>query len=503
MSGLKNRGRKTAYGIKEMFFPAENKKGPAVRDWCLLGLVLLPVFLFFCFYHDFSLTMRQSLVFNDCFFRGEAHRFYSVVNDMAENGAFAGWPDTLQAGANYSALNYMTLGFVNLPLYAADRLFSLNLPLLPYQFVVKALYLILLLAMVRIMQDIARRLGYPEEKAKWIGFLFASSSLFIFLSLIIMHLDIFPLFFALLGIRALLAGNVRRELIYFSVAVLYKPYILLGILPILLLQEKRLLYLLRNGILVMAGTLLQAGIYHFDPGYGEVKAFMEDLYGFVDRFFASGYGYSLNLQEGTAGFFIIGFVVVCVAAYAVRTPEAPAPSGEEENAGYGEKDRRNLYFILPMLVFGLFMLFVSWHPNWLLLAVPFFTMALAGARRFRTACLLDTCISLFVILLAGLGWPRAYDQNMAEGGFLSKVFQMKNQGGSISGILKGIGINPDLYMSLFAGVVTAAMLFVLWEYKNRNRKEAPEEWLGGYIWLRTAPVGIFIVFSLAALFVKA
>lgn len=482
--------------VTAVFKETEEGKGPKLRDWYLLGLVMLPVFLFFCFYKDFSLTMNQSLVFNDCFFSGKAHRFYSIVNEKALNGDFYYWPDTLAAGANYSAINYMTLGFVNLPLYAVDRLFSLDLPLLPYQVVVKLLYFVLLFAMVKIMQDIAKGLGCSEEKAKWTGFMFASSSLLIFTSLIILHLDIFPLFFALLGIRAMLAGNVRQELVFFSVAVLYKPYILLGILPMLLLQEKRILYLVRNAAAVLAGTLLQSVIYHFDAGYAEVKAFMENQYGFVDKFFGSGFVYERNAQGGIASYFIISFVLICVAAYAIRvTPHT------EERGGKSIVDRRSLYVLLPTLVYGSFILFVEWHPNWLLLLVPFLILTMANARHFHTACLVETCISLFAILMSGLGWQNSYDQNMAAGGFLSKALHLEHQGATICQLLEQVGINMDLYMSLLAGSVIAMMLLLVWEYKNRNSEEPADSWNRGFVWIRVAPAGIFIVFSIITLFV--
>ena len=97
-------------------------QGASKAEFIVALIIMLVAAFVFCFIKDFKLTVMQSLDFNDCLFSGKLFRFYSEVNELALSGHYGeDWPQTLLAGANYSIVNYATVGIVCLPIYMRKR----------------------------------------------------------------------------------------------------------------------------------------------------------------------------------------------------------------------------------------------------------------------------------------------------------------------------------------------------------------------------------------------
>ena len=383
------------------------KEGPSQKEYVLGGILVLIAAFMFCFTKDFKLTVTQSLDFNDCLFHGKVFRYYSEIKDLALSGHYSkAWPQSLLAGANYSIINYASVGLICLPVYIFDRLFDLSVSFLVYEAVVKAAFAVMMVYMSKIVYDICKLLKPDETDAKWVSLCFLTSPVFLFASIIISHLDIFSILFLLLGIKYMVKGNHWLELLFFMLAASYKPFILLGIVPILLLKEKRILYLLRDAVAVLFGILLQNVVYHFDPGYVETQKFMSDTYGFIGRFFGVGFAYKRNCYDSTVSYFVVAFVLICVVAYMIRNV------------------KWEYVFVFPFMVMAAFVLFVQWHPNWMVLVVPFLTLMLLYTHNIRLTCILECLFSLFVILLTALGWLHNYDIRMINGGVISKLLNL-------------------------------------------------------------------------------
>lgn len=464
--------------------------GPSRAEYAAGFIILAAAAFMFCFTKDFKLTVTQSLDFNDCLFHGKVFQFYSEINKLALSGHYSkAWPQSLLAGANYSVINYATVGIFCLPVYVFDRLFHLSVPFLVYEALVKAMFVAMMVYMVKIVMDICRVLKPEGHDAKWTALCFLTSPVFLFASVIISHLDIFSILFLLLGIRSMVRGSHWMELLFFMLAATYKPFILLGIIPILFLREKRILYLARDAVVVLSGILLQNIVYRFDPGYGETQKFMSDTYDFIGRFFGVGFAYDRNCYHGTVSYFVISFVLVCVVAYMIK------------------KVKWEYVFALPFMVMGAFVLFVQWHPNWMVLVVPFSILMLVYTKNLRITCILECLFSLLVIVLTALGWLHHYDIRMIEGGVISKLLHLEiNNRYMIHRVLtrKFPDIPVDIYSSLLSAVVLG-MMFVfavdcIRARSGRQNAGSEGKWERCAVWCRVLPVAGFMAYALLACF---
>ncbi len=464
--------------------------GPYRAEYIVGALIVIAAAFMFCFTKDFKLTVTQSLDFNDCLFHGKLFRYYSEINELALSGHYSkAWPQTLLAGANYSIINYATVGLICLPVYIFDRLFDLSVSFLVYEAIVKAAFAAIMIYMSKIVFDIGKILKSDEKDAGWTALCFLTSPVFLFASIIISHLDIFSILFLLLGIKYMAKGNHWLELLFFMLAASYKPFVLLGIIPILLLREKRILYLIRDAVVVMFGILLQSVVYGFDPGYQETQKFMSETYGFIGRFFGVGFAFKRNCYDSTVSYFIVAFVLICTAAYMIR------------------KVRWELVFALPFMVMGAFVMFVQWHPNWMVLVVPFSALMLLYTCNIRITCIFECLFSLLIIVVTALGWLHNYDVRMLNGGVIPKLLGLEiNKNYMIHKVLlrKFPDIPIDIYSSLLCGVVLGMIgVFAFDCYKRRNMCEAAEKmrkWERYAVWCRVLPAVGFMAYSLLICF---
>lgn len=471
----------------------EAAAGPSKAEY-IIGFVILAVAAYlFCFTKDFKLTVTQSLDFNDCLFHGKVFRYYSEINKLALSGHYSkAWPQTLLAGANYSIINYATVGLFCLPVYVFDRLLNLGVSFLVYEAVVKTFFVLIMLYMTKIVYDICKLLNPSEKNARWVSLCFLTSPVFLFASIIISHLDIFSIVFLLLGMKYMMKGNHWMELLFFMLAASYKPFVLLGIIPMILLKEKRILYLLRDAVLVLFGIILQNVVYHFDPGYAETQKFMNETYGFIGRFFGVGFAYKRNCYDSTVSYFVLFFVLICVVAYMIK------------------QVKWEYAFTLSFSVMAAFVLFVQWHPNWMVLVVPYLTLMLVYTNNIRLTCILECIFSLLFIIMTALGWLHNYDIRMMNGGVLSKLLGLEvNMNYQIHKVLlrKFPDIPIDIYASLLcAAVVGLVLVFVVDCYKSKkgilSLNDETRKWERCAVWCRTIPVLGFMGYALLTCLIK-
>jgi hypothetical protein len=216
---------------------------------------------------------------------------------------------------------------------------------------------------------------------------------------------------------------------------------------------------------------------------------MSDTYGFVGRFFGVGFAYKRNCYDSTVSYFVLTFIVVCVAAYMVRNV------------------KWEYIFAFPFAVMGAFVMFVQWHPNWMVLLVPFLTLMLLYTHNIRLTCILETVFSLFVILLTALGWLYNYDIRMINGGVISKLLHLEiNKKYQIHTVLtkKFPDIPIDIYASVLCAAVAALVLvFAVDTIKYRSEKQDAEKvrkWERCAVWCRVLPTVGFMMYALLACF---
>ena len=99
------------------------------------------------------------------------------------------------------------------------------------------------------MIKVGKQLEITEERIKWMLILFSST---ILVALPVFHIaqsDILYTYISLLGIRSFLNKDTKKFIIFFAMAVSCKAIAVLIFIPLVLLREKRILYILRDSVL--------------------------------------------------------------------------------------------------------------------------------------------------------------------------------------------------------------------------------------------------------------
>ena len=149
----------------------DGKGGPRKGDWMAALAIVAILTLFFCFLKDFKLTVTQSLTFDSCLFNGRLKDFYTIVNKQALSGYYdAVWGKNLSACANYSIINYATLGVLCLPIYVIEKLAHITIPFVVYELELKLLFAVAVLYLTKVLADICTAVSMKEETKKWVTF---------------------------------------------------------------------------------------------------------------------------------------------------------------------------------------------------------------------------------------------------------------------------------------------------------------------------------------------
>ena len=98
------------------------------------------------------------------------------------------------------------------------------------------------------LKKVAQILGIQAERIKWMLILFTST---ILVALPVFHIaqsDILYTYISLIAIREYLKGNHKRFLIYFALAISCKAIAVIIFIPLILLKEKRIIYIIRDSV---------------------------------------------------------------------------------------------------------------------------------------------------------------------------------------------------------------------------------------------------------------
>lgn len=212
----------------------------------------LMVICLLCYnYTDIQLIARHSMNLWDVLPQGELFSFYRTGTGLS-----IGTSVQHTGEVPYDIWVYLPFAVWNLPVYVWEKLSGLTFETNTLALLwIRCCTLVPLAGALWAVDGIGRDLGQSEERRSWACFLLGSS-LFLFNGMFCVgQIDIFNTFFTLMGVRACLAGRHRAFVAWFALAVTFKNFGLFVFLPLMLLREKRVLPILRDGVLVCALTL--------------------------------------------------------------------------------------------------------------------------------------------------------------------------------------------------------------------------------------------------------
>ena len=193
----------------------------------------------------------------------------------------------------------------------------------------------------------------PKKNIKLhITALYATSPLVIFSAIIFGGYDVFSVFFTLLGLYFYLIKKFNKFLLFFSIAICFKYFALIIFLPLILIYEKRPLYILKFLFFGFLTSILQYLFYIKSPAFAS-NIFSLLLY----KVQGSHFGKYSILKLIALGIYLS----MCLYLYKNK---------------FNSNSKYFKYAVLSCLIsYTLIFLVVSWHPQWLIIISPFLALS--------------------------------------------------------------------------------------------------------------------------------
>ena len=318
------------------------------KKWKMIFLfcyVVTTIVLFFLFFFDWD--VRQTAASAYALLEGHIVDFYDY------NYAIEG----LAKGTIYEILIYIIFAIWNIPLYllgvrpdgAKFTLFAIYW---------NKLIIVLFFFMCSIViYKIAIEMKKTQKYAKEIAEFWCVMPLLYFLVIIQGSYDIFYVVFMLLGVLFWLKpikiqNNILFNL-FFGLAICIKPFPIFYYLILLFIREKNIWKICRNGTLMIIPYVICKVLYLGSEGYQAVMKFN------------SGNMYSLYFNAFTYLVpFILVYIFTCAKAYWYEC------TGENELRFVKET------FYLCNIASFAFIGFSSYHPQWIMGAIPFWIFSM-------------------------------------------------------------------------------------------------------------------------------
>ena len=315
----------------------------------------------------------------------------------------------------------------------------------------KLLTTIFFFASVRLVGKIAKQID-PSSNAKPINptrlaphHLFATSPIAIFAVFIFSGYDIFGVFFSLLGLHAYFTKQWRWFVWWFSVAISFKYFAAFIYLPLVLIIEKRLLYLLAYGLLGILITVLQFALYwHSDVFIGEIFGLLTAK--------TAGNGIELRLIIANGA-----YLVMCAYLYFSKL----------DITAHTEKWHQRAIFAC-VLSYALLFSWILWHPQWILLITPFICLSYLFIKNQRLMLIIEILGYLGFAVYCMNNWVGNVDNTMVYGGVFGNLLPQSHVLASDIIGRKWMALSRVLfYASLYA-----PLLLVCFQYGSRKMRKS-------------------------------
>ncbi len=462
--------REKLAGIKQYFI---QKDKPKLIDYLLVAVIIM--FCYISYNHgDITATATHGKDLLECVLNGNMSEFYVYTE-----GTAAYLPSIYIVFAIWSIPVIIVMALSHQPLWGTidfDYFYShigimVWYKLLPTIFFFLTAYLI---------YKIVIELKMSKNAAKWTSFLFIASPIAMFSQFVFGGYDSLGLFFIMLAFLMFVKKKYYWFSIITAVAVTFKLFPILIFIPMILLVEKRVIHLVKYFAISMSGYIIYSVVLASAQGYGVSQTFTEGL---SMRLIYNGMPL---VGSGTVSIFLVAMMVICVVAYNKKI------ESEEELGTFA--------VYIPTFVYGIMFAFILWHPQWVILLIPFMALSTIQHKKMNSVIILEIAMFIGYIGMTAFTFSGNVDTNMFGCGIFARIFDLSDiqSIGNVMGI-----ININCYVSLFVGAILI-MLFMWYPTKKNIEnyslcvKEGGEVVMSGrsYIWVRTMSILFFIVPSI-------
>lgn len=321
-----------------------------------------------------------------------------------------------------------------------------------------------------LVYKIGEQVGMGQNKSKLCAYAFITAPIGFFSQFMFGQYDSFTVFFILLGLLYYYKKNHKLFVLFFALAIPFKLWPLLFFVPLLLLREKNIWKIIRDIVLVAIPYAVEFVLF-----YGN-DVFRQYVLGFSATGYVSAAG--INANGVTISYVILLWGFICAYAY-FKNPEDDA------------REVQWSLFLCCLVLVALFGL-SQWHPQWLLLAMPFFVLSAFINKNTKKFLIIDIFMMLFYVMYVVNGWPNHVDQELFTWGMF---------GGYIYREIGNILMMRDLYvikdkeflLTVFTALLAASAIFKHPHFCEHDFKADVSKCIG---WIRArflVGVGIFVI----------
>ena len=364
-----------------------------LNTWHLLFyfLVIIICFLFFN-QGDLNHTVRSSYAF----LNGHIIDFYDYNKGIV-------------GGNNYLPILYIIFAIWNIPIYILGLTSDLSNGAM-FLNTVELVWSKLLLALffagtIFLLNKCAELLSSDlhKEKLSLYSALFATSPIAIFSVFIFSQYDIFGSFFTVLALYYYLKKNFTAFAWLFSIAIGFKFFALVIYLPLLIFAEKRVQHILK--LLVTGGfiTFFQFLIYwHSQAFQAGMLAIPNDSTG--------GLNYLNHTLTNPNTYCLIAYLFLCRYAYKSKAKD--------------DNDFAMHAIFIPIAAYGLMFESIVWHPQWLIIIMPFFSLSYLFINKKRLFYIAEALGMLAFTWICVNQWVNNVDASMLLRGIFGPLFKV-------------------------------------------------------------------------------
>ena len=379
----------------------------------------------------------------------------------------------------YLPLVYLLFALWNIPLKLFGLMhdpvvsgITLSIPELAWT---KLLIAVFYFATAYVLFLIGKTLSGESQKAKYIAVIFATSPIAIFAAFIFGQYDIIGVFFTMVGFYFYVRRDYFKFSLFFSLAISLKMFPLVVFLPLLLLVEKRILPILKYGLVALAATALQIVMFYHNV------TFRSDFFSVASGRMSLLAEFNLS-PVNSAPYLIIFLTIICIYAYIKEVDLDLEQYGTAIN--------------ISLLSYAVLFSTVFWHPQWLLMIVPFFALSYLFIKEAWKSYLIDIAGMLAFIYITVNQWENNVDVTMLSHGLLRSFFTY------IPLSTRQLFLPQFLYifMGLFFVYLFSPLLIQMFQAGNPGKQTGIEEQHTSDPYLRARFYAGLAIFVIPALF---
>ncbi len=447
--------------------PRRSDAGPTLPEWCIA--LILGAAAVLCFQHpDIWETSNHSWILLESIAQGKFMDFYRIVEARP-------YPLYYINGANYSIVLYLLFALWQLPVWIICKIGGLAINEYFLLFYSKILPALAYALCAFLLAKLARGAGLNTRDSRWCSLAFVLCPPAFFGCLVMGQYDAFCLALTLWALLYYQKGDLQKFCLILGAAAAFKFFPLMLLVPLVLLAEKRpgrILALGFSGLwLVVLSTLLFLG------RTGSANNFTMQMIG---RMFTE----TLPSGMGPVPVFLLAYAVLVAACYLYR-PASPGSGA--------------LPIYICMAVYGLLLLCIHWHPQWVILVCPFLVLC-AFLQKDRLPWMVMLLVfSVGFFLLSFFEFPFQMDANLFDYGlvttFTGRVASQLPTRFTASQLLEKIPFLTQLAPACFAIPLVLALIFQFPLHSGSlgNRLSYGESGTRQELWTRPLVWGVFIL----------